>query len=99
MFDFTGSYGYEQQDAKMFASWGVDFLKYDLCSFRAIMQAQGGSDLNKQREIMEAAYEKMHRALVATGRPIVFSLCQYRDTYTAEVPRHEVVMLRLSKPQ
>lgn len=75
--DFTGSYGYEQQDAKMFASWGVDFLKYDLCSFRAIMQAQGGNDLNKQREIMEAAYEKMHRALVATGRPIVFSLSQY----------------------
>lgn len=75
--DFTGSYGYEQQDAKMFASWGVDFLKYDLCSFRAIMQAQGGSDLKKQQEIMEAAYEKMHRAIVATGRPMVYSLCQY----------------------
>ena len=75
--NFTGSYGFEQQDAKMFASWGVDFLKYDLCSFRAIMIAQGGNDLNKQREIMEAAYQKMHQALVATGRPIVFSLCQY----------------------
>ncbi len=75
--DFTGSYGYEQQDAKMFAAWGVDFLKYDLCSFRTIMEAQGGSDLNKQREVMEAAYEKMHHALVATRRPILFSLSQY----------------------
>jgi alpha-galactosidase len=75
--DFTGSYGFEQQDAKMFASWGVDFLKYDLCSFRAIMIAQGGDDVRKQQQIMEAAYRKMHDALVATGRPIVFSLCQY----------------------
>lgn len=75
--DYTGSYGFEKQDAKMFASWGVDFLKYDLCSFRAIMTAQGGNNLNKQRQIMEAAYEKMHEALLATGRPILFSLCQY----------------------
>lgn len=72
--NFTGSYGFERQDAKMFASWGVDFLKYDQCSLNAIMMAQGGNDLNKQRQIMEAAYEKMHQALVDTGRPIVFSL-------------------------
>jgi alpha-galactosidase len=75
--NFAGSYGYEEQDAKMFASWGVDFLKYDLCTFRTIMSAQGGNDLGKQREIMEAAYKKMHDALDATGRPIVYSLCQY----------------------
>ncbi len=38
------SYGHEEQDAKMFASWGVDFLKYDLCSFREIMAQQSGAN-------------------------------------------------------
>lgn len=71
------SYGHEAQDAKMFASWGVDYLKYDLCSFRGIMQKESNGDLQKSDALMKAAYEKMHRDLLATGRPIVFSLCQY----------------------
>ncbi|HEX4758790.1 MAG TPA: glycoside hydrolase family 27 protein [Terracidiphilus sp.] len=71
------SYGFEAQDAKMFASWGVDFLKYDLCSFRQIMQQQSGGDVTKSDALMKAAYEKMHQALAATGRPILFSMCQY----------------------
>src|SRR5699024_7822608 len=32
--DFNGSYGHVEQDAEMYASWGVDYLKYDLCSYR-----------------------------------------------------------------
>ncbi len=73
----VASYGHEAQDATMFASWGVDYLKYDLCSFRKIMRQQSGSNLQKSDAIMQAAYEKMHRDLVATGRPIVFGMCQY----------------------
>ena len=71
------SYGFEAQDARMFASWGVDFLKYDLCSFRINMKQESGGDVTKSDALMKAAYEKMHQALVASGRPIVFSLCQY----------------------
>lgn len=71
------SYGHEAQDAKMFASWGVDFLKYDLCTFREIMQRESGGDVQKSDAIMIAAYRKMHNDLLATGRPILFSLCQY----------------------
>jgi alpha-galactosidase len=71
------SYGFEEQDAKLFASWGVDFLKYDLCSFRTIMKQQGGGDVEESDALMRAAYEKMGRALAASGRPILFSLCQY----------------------
>lgn len=71
------SYEYEAQDAKMFASWGVDFLKYDLCTFREIMQRESGGDVEKSDEIMIDAYRKMHDNLLATGRPILFSLCQY----------------------
>ncbi|HLI04667.1 MAG TPA: glycoside hydrolase family 27 protein [Terracidiphilus sp.] len=71
------SYGYEAQDARMFASWGVDFLKYDLCSFRDIMKEQSKGDVAKSDALMKAAYEKMHEALEAAGRPILFSLCQY----------------------
>ncbi len=71
------SYGHEAQDAKMFASWGVDYLKYDLCSFRGIMQRESNGDLQKSDAIMKAAYQTMHQDLLATGRPIVFSMCQY----------------------
>src|SRR6185437_1289748 len=39
----NASYGHEVQDAKMFASWGVDYLKYDLCSFREVMARESGA--------------------------------------------------------
>jgi len=71
------SYEYEAQDAKMFASWGVDFLKYDLCTYREIMKQESGGNVEKSNAMMKAAYEKMHQDLLATGRPILFSLCQY----------------------
>jgi alpha-galactosidase len=74
---YEGSYGHEEQDAKTYAAWGIDYLKYDLCSFRGIMEKESGGDPDKAFEIEQAAYEKMHKALEATGRPIVFSLCQY----------------------
>jgi len=64
---FEGSYGHEGQDAKMFAAWGMDYLKYDWCSASRIWK---DSD-------MQAAYQKMGEALQATGRPIVYALCQY----------------------
>lgn len=95
------SYGHEAEDARMFASWGVDFLKYDLCTFRQIMAKESGAHVKdpakasgavdfanamaqepdevvkRSDAIMQAAYEKMHQALLATGRPILFSMCQY----------------------
>ncbi len=40
------SYAHEEQDARMFASWGVDYVKYDLCSFREIMLRDSGADPN-----------------------------------------------------
>lgn len=71
------SYGHEEQDAQMFASWGVDYLKYDLCSYRMIMQRDAGGDVTKSEAMMKAAYEKMHQAILKTGRPMIFSMCQY----------------------
>jgi len=74
---FEGSLGHEQQDADLYASWGIDYLKYDLCGFRSYMNQLAPSDKLKQNELMRAAYEKMHKAILKTGRPMVFSLCQY----------------------
>ena len=75
---YEGSYGHEEQDAKTYAEWGIDYLKYDLCSFIQIMKQEAGDEHSEKAfEIQKAAYEKMHKALLATGRPIVFSLCQY----------------------
>ena len=74
---YTGSYQHEEQDAKQYAAWGFDYLKYDLCSYHEIMQQEAPGDQTKQYQMMRAANEKMHKALVATGRPIYFSLCQY----------------------
>jgi alpha-galactosidase len=62
---FEGSFGHEEQDARMYGEWGIDYLKYDYCSFQGDVDAQ------------IAAYRKMHDGLLKTGRPIVFSLCQY----------------------
>ena len=75
---YAGSLGHEEQDAKMYAEWGIDYLKYDLCSFIPdVMQKQAPNDKAAQMRLMIAAYDKMGKALKATGRPIVYSLCQY----------------------
>ena len=75
---FAGSLDHEVQDAQLYASWGIDYLKYDLCSFRKdVMAKQAPNDKAAQMRLMIAAYEKMGKALKATGRPIVYSLCQY----------------------
>jgi alpha-galactosidase len=77
---FAGSYGHEQQDANLYASWGVDYVKYDLCSFRLMMDAAEKAhpdDPQIGNRLMREAYVKMRTALDKTGRPIVLSLCQY----------------------
>jgi alpha-galactosidase len=74
---YPASLDHEQQDADLYASWGIDYLKYDLCGFRTKMQAEAPNDRLKQDKMMRDAYMKMHQALLKTGRPIVYSLCQY----------------------
>ncbi|HET7104662.1 MAG TPA: glycoside hydrolase family 27 protein [Terracidiphilus sp.] len=75
---YEGSLNHEAQDARMYAAWGIDYLKYDLCSFiPEVMEKQAPHDKAAQMRLMEAAYVKMDKALKATGRPIVYSLCQY----------------------
>ncbi len=60
---FPGSQGHEYQDALLFASWGVDYLKYDWCS-------------TNTRDPKEA-YTTMRDALYAAKRPVVFSICEW----------------------
>jgi alpha-galactosidase len=61
-----GSRGYEFQDARRYAAWGVDYLKYDWC--------------NVGTQDAPAAYLTMSEALQATGRPIVFSMCEWGNS-------------------
>ena len=68
---YTASYGHEEQDARTFARWGVDYLKYDLCSYRKLMK-----DVHDPQELMPP-YRKMYRALREQNRDIVYSLCEY----------------------
>ncbi len=72
---FEGSYGHEEQDAQTYAAWGIDYLKYDLCGLRDIMKSAESSEA--AHKMMVNAYIKMRDALRKTGRPIVYSLCQY----------------------
>jgi alpha-galactosidase len=74
---YEGSYQHEEQDAKTYAEWGIDYLKYDMCSMGKIINKEANGDPQKHLELDKAVYDKMHKALLATGRPIVFSLCQY----------------------
>ena len=59
----AGSRGHEFQDARQYAAWGVDYLKEDWC--------------NTATQNAEASYATMHEALVATGRPVVLSICEW----------------------
>jgi len=72
---FEGSLWHELQDAQTYAAWGIDYLKYDLCGLREEMKAAPTSEA--AHKIMIDAYTKMHDALRSTGRPILYSLCQY----------------------
>ncbi|MDX5985188.1 glycoside hydrolase family 27 protein [Sphingomonas echinoides] len=65
---YEGSYGHVRQDAQTFADWGVDYLKYDLCS---------GEYFYADADTVQRSYYEMGAALRATGRPIVYSLCEY----------------------
>ncbi|EWM10139.1 alpha-galactosidase [Kutzneria sp. 744] len=60
---YPGSLGHERQDAALFASWGVDYLKYDNCNNTGVSA--------------RSRYTAMRDALAATGRPILFSLCNW----------------------
>jgi alpha-galactosidase len=75
---FEGSYDHEQQDANTYARWGVDYLKYDLCSYMSIMKLHDPrQDPRKALAMMKKAYSKMGQALVNTHRRIIYSLCEY----------------------
>ncbi|NNM85417.1 MAG: alpha-galactosidase [Phycisphaerales bacterium] len=67
----TGSFGHEAQDAKTYARWGVDYLKYDWCSY--------GNEVPQNPSLQQYMhpYVVMRQALDAVDRDIFFSLCQY----------------------
>jgi alpha-galactosidase len=58
-----GSRGYEFQDAMTYASWGIDYVKYDWCNTEGLKQ--------------EGAYKTMAAALKRAGRPMILSLCEW----------------------
>ena len=60
---YPGTRGYEYQDARLYASWDVDYLKFDWCYAESINAKE--------------AYATMSSALKTAGRPIVFSLCEW----------------------
>ncbi|CAN0926625.1 unnamed protein product [Linum grandiflorum] len=86
-----GSLGHEEQDAKTFASWGVDYLKYDNCNddgtspkirYMVTTFLLHKDEMNVVMEIKYVVgelhrYPVMSRALLNSGRPIFFSLCEW----------------------
>ncbi|POX48238.1 alpha-galactosidase [Streptomyces sp. Ru71] len=62
---FPGALGHEYSDARQFADWGVDYLKYDNCNNQGVDARQ--------------RYRTMRDALKATGRPIVYSICEWGE--------------------
>ncbi len=75
---YTGSWRNEVNDAASYASWGIDYLKYDWCSYDEI----AGKDTSL--EMFQKPYRVMQRALNGQKRDIVYSLCQYgmKDVWT-----------------
>jgi len=71
-FGSVGSYGHEAQDARTFAAWGVDYLKYDWCGYEEVVPDHSEAERRKP-------YRKMADELRAVNRDIVFSICQYGE--------------------
>jgi len=67
---YVGAYQHETEDAREFAGWGFDFLKYDWCSYSKVATGAG-------RERMMKPYRKMGAILKTLDRDVVFNLCQY----------------------
>jgi len=67
---YTGSYQHEEQDARRFAEWGFDFLKYDWCSYGRIAKDRSREELKKPYFVMKAALDKQ-------DRDFIYNLCQY----------------------
>lgn len=68
---FAGAYQHEEQDARQFADWGFDFLKYDWCSYGRVPEN------DKSLEAYQKPYRQMGNILKSLDRDIVFNLCQY----------------------
>ena len=71
--DYLGSLDHEAQDAEVWNSWGVDYLKYDWCGYRKVFEA----DPDKSVAAYVRPYLKMQQYLRAQPRDIFYSLCQY----------------------
>ncbi|WP_428329964.1 putative Ig domain-containing protein [Mucilaginibacter sp.] len=68
---YLGSWQHEDQDAKTYGDWGIDYLKYDWCSYSEVtVKTPALADLKKPYEVMRASLDKI-------PRDIMFSLCQY----------------------
>lgn len=67
---FEGSFGYVSQDVRSYADWGIDYLKYDWCTYMGIAP-------NPNRAACIWPYRVMQRALETASRDIVYSVCQY----------------------
>jgi alpha-galactosidase len=67
---YTASYRHELNDARQYAEWGIDYLKYDWCSYGQIAKGQSLPELQKPYRVMRAALDSVRR-------DIVYSLCQY----------------------
>lgn len=67
---YLGSYQHEDQDAASYAKWGIDYLKYDWCSYGSIAKDSSLAELQKPYKVMRDSLDKC-------GRDIVYSLCQY----------------------
>ncbi|HEY6978964.1 MAG TPA: putative Ig domain-containing protein, partial [Chitinophagaceae bacterium] len=70
---YLGSYEHEMQDATSYANWGIDYLKYDWCSYGDIYKKAGDTSLAAYMK----PYRVMQHALKAQSRDIYYSLCQY----------------------
>ncbi len=67
---YTASYQSEDKDALRYSDWGIDYLKYDWCSY-------GSIDTNQNLEAYQKPYRVMRASLDKVNRDIVYSLCQY----------------------
>lgn len=74
---FAGSMGHVEQDAQTFAEWQIDYVKYDICSFRDVLATQAHGDPEISKHLLYQAYSAMSAAIRKSGRPMVLSMSEH----------------------
>ena len=96
--NFEGSYGHEEQDANTYGAWGIDFLKYDLCSYRLILAEQTEGLSAKQKEMLKQAANDPRAQMAVLSRMLLVYSPQQIAMMKAAYEKMHLALQKTGRP-